>query len=191
MAGTSIVKATSARHGVKFVMRLHVQMLNPSQLKCQTSSSDMGRPDEKLAHHLEHRLQDIFRIFSVLMTWLVFWSAEVICRCRIGAKVRTSYENMSGRNGLQPIAIVVERVMFKFITDKNSRRKMESDWDHGYLLGVNPGTTEYLTGTSDDVYSCATMRRLEEDKAFDTAVIKEVDMHYRDYVIQGRQVISS
>ena len=29
------------------------------------------------------------------------------------------------------------------------------------------------------------MRRLEEDKAFDTAVIKELDMHYRDYVIQG------
>ena len=62
---------------------------------------------------------------------------------------------------------------------------MESDWDHSYLLGGNPGTTEYLIGTGDDVYSCATMRRLEEDKAFDTAVIKEIDMHYRDYVIQG------
>ena len=50
---------------------------------------------------------------------------------------------------------------------------------------MNPGTTEYLVGTSDDVYRCAIMRRLEEDKAFDTAVIKELDMHYRDYVIQG------
>ena len=29
------------------------------------------------------------------------------------------------------------------------------------------------------------MRRLEEDKASDTAVIKELDMHYRGYVIQG------
>ena len=29
------------------------------------------------------------------------------------------------------------------------------------------------------------MKRLDEDKAFDTAVIKELDMHYRDYVIQG------
>ena len=62
---------------------------------------------------------------------------------------------------------------------------MESEWAHGYFLGVNPGTTEYLTRTSDDVYSCATMRRLEEDRAFDTAVIKELDMHYQDYVIQG------
>ena len=75
--------------------------------------------------------------------------------------------------------------MFKFTTDKNNRRKMESEWDHGYFLGVNPGTTEYLIGFSVDVYSCATMRRLEEDKAFDAAVIKELDMHYRDYVIQG------
>ena len=75
--------------------------------------------------------------------------------------------------------------MFKFTTDRNNRRKMESELDHGYFLGVNPGAIEYLIGTGDDVYSCATMRRLEEDKALDTAVIKELNMHYRDYVIQG------
>ena len=75
--------------------------------------------------------------------------------------------------------------MFNFATDKNNRRKMESEWDHGYFLRESPGSTEYFIGTSDDVYSCATMRRLEEDKAFDTAVVKELDMHYGDYVIQG------
>ena len=57
---------------------------------------------------------------------------------------------------------------------------MESEWGHGYFLGVSPGTTEYLIGTSADVYSRATMRRLEEDKAFDTAVIKELDIRGRD-----------
>ena len=79
-----------------------------------------------MRHHLEHRLQHKIPIFSALMTWLVSWSAEVICRYRIQANGRTSYENITGHKGLQPIAIFGERVMFKFTTDKNNRRKMES-----------------------------------------------------------------
>ena len=38
-----------------------------------------------MRHHLEHRLQHKIPIFSALMTWLVSWSAEVICRYRIQA----------------------------------------------------------------------------------------------------------
>ena len=52
-------------------------------------------------------------------------------------------------------------------------------------MGVNPGTTEYLTGNHDDVYSCSTMKKMEEDKAFDASIIKEIDMRYSDYVTQG------
>ena len=98
---------------------------------------------------------------------------------------RTTYENVTGHKGLQPIAIFGERIMFKFTTDKNHRRKVESEWDHWFFLGVNPGTTEYLIGCGDDVYSCATIRRLEEGKAFDPSVIKETKMRYRDYVLEG------
>ena len=49
----------------------------------------------------------------------------------------------------------------------------------------SPSTTEYLIGTHDDVFSCATMSRLQEDKEFGASIIKEIDMRYRDYVIQG------
>ena len=52
-------------------------------------------------------------------------------------------------------------------------------------MGVNPGTTEYLIGSHDDVFSCATMRRLQKDKAFDLSIIKEIDMSFSDYVSQG------
>ena len=90
--------------------------------------------------------------------------------------------------GLQPIAIFGGTVMFKFATDKKKRKKMESDWSYGYFLGVNPGTTEYLIGNHDDVYPCSTMRRLEEDKAFDASIIKEIDMRYSDYAIQGARL---
>ena len=62
---------------------------------------------------------------------------------------------------------------------------MESDWIYGCFLGVNPRTTEYLIGNHDDVYSCSTMRRMEEDKASDASAIKEIDMMYSDYMIQG------
>ena len=54
-----------------------------------------------------------------------------------------------------------------------------------FFLGVNPSTIEYFIGTHDDVYSCSTMRRLQEEKAFDPSIIKEIDMRYSDYVIQG------
>ena len=56
---------------------------------------------------------------------------------------------------------------------------MESDWSYGYFFGVNPATTEYLIGNHDDVDSCCTMRRLEEDKAFDTSLVKEIDMRFK------------
>ena len=119
-----------------------------------------------MRHHREHRLQHKIPIWSSLMMWLVAWAAEVICRYRI------SYENDTGHKGLQPIAIFGERIMSKSTTDKNHRRKMESEWDHGYFLGINPGTTEYLIACGDDVYSCATIRRLEKGKTFNPTVIK-------------------
>ena len=97
-----------------------------------------------MRHHLEHRLQHTNPIHSALKTWLVAWAANVICRYRIQANGRTSYDNVTGHKGLRPIAISGEHVMFKFTTEKNNRRKIESNWDHGYFLGVNPGTTEYL-----------------------------------------------
>ena len=75
--------------------------------------------------------------------------------------------------------------------DKNKWRKLESDWEYGYLLAVNPSTTEYLIGSDDDMFSCATIRRLQDDKAFDTSVIREMAMRYRDYIIEGARSFPS
>ena len=123
------------------------------------------------------------------MTWLVAWAANVICRHKIQSNGRTSYENVTGHKGLRPIAILGERIMFESTTDKNNGKKMESNWDHGFFLGVNSGTTEYIVGSGDDVYWCATIRRLEEDKAFDPSIIKESKMRYRDYILEGARSI--
>ena len=82
-----------------------------------------------MRHRLEFMIQHKIPNRSVLMTWLVSWSANVICRYRIQANGRVSYDNVTGHKGLQPIAILGENVLFKFTTDKNRRRKMESDWE--------------------------------------------------------------
>ena len=119
------------------------------------------------------------------MTWLVACAAEVICRYKIQSHGRTIYENVTGHKGLQPIAIFGEFIIFNFAADKNNRKKMESEWYHGFFLGVNPGSTEYLVGFGDDVYSCATIRRVEEDNAVDPSVIKVTKMRYWDYILQG------
>ena len=65
-----------------------------------------------IRHHLEHRLQHKIPVWSALMTWLVAWAAEVICRYKIQSNVGTSYENVTGHKGLQPIAIFGEHIMF-------------------------------------------------------------------------------
>ena len=43
-----------------------------------------------MRHHLEHRLQHKIPVWSSLMTWLVAWAAEVICRYRLQSNGRTS-----------------------------------------------------------------------------------------------------
>ena len=74
--------------------------------------------------------------------------------------------------------------MIKITTEKNNRKKLESGWDHGFFVGMNPCITDFFL-SGDDFYSCATIRRLKEDKAFDASVITETNMKYRDYILEG------
>ena len=84
-----------------------------------------------MRHHMIFKTQHKIQIHSPLMPWLVAWAADAICRYRVQENGRASYGNVTGHKGLQPIAIFGEKVMFKFTTDKNKRKKMESDWGYG------------------------------------------------------------
>lgn len=97
-----------------------------------------------LRHHLESRIKAKVDKESAIMTWLVAWGADVLTRYKVQSTGRTSYEHTTGHQGLQPIAAFGEKVMLKYTTDKNKRTKMESEWDMGYFVGINPKTTEYL-----------------------------------------------
>ena len=68
---------------------------------------------------------------------------------------------------------------------KSSRDKTQTDWHTGYFFGINSGTTEYIIGKDDGVFSCATIRRLPDDDAFDPAIINDIKVRYKDYMIEG------
>ena len=52
-------------------------------------------------------------------------------------------------------------------------------------MGINPGTTEYIIGKDDGVFSCATIRRLPDENAFDPAIIDDIKVRYHEYVMEG------
>ena len=86
---------------------------------------------------------------SSLMSWLTVWAADVLTRYRVQTYGKTSYEFTTGHKGAQPIVMFGKKVMFRHTPSKSSRDKMHTDWDTGYLVGINPGTTEYLIGKGD------------------------------------------
>ena len=88
---------------------------------------------------------------------------------------------ISGHKGLQAIAALSEKVMFKHTTDKAKRNKMESEWDSGYFVGINSRTTEYLIVSGGNVFSTTTIRRMADDKAFDPNIVENVKVHHREY----------
>ena len=138
-----------------------------------------------LRHHLESRLKVKVPRTSALMTWLVAWTADVINRYKIRSSGRISYEHITGHRGLQAITAFGEKVMFKYITERTGRNKMETDWDIGYFIGINSRTTEYLIAKGSGVFSTTTIRRHQDDKAYDPEIVKEVTILHRDYVMHG------
>ena len=119
------------------------------------------------------------------MSWLVSWAADVIFRYKVHSTGRTSYEWITGHRCNQPVAGFGEKVNFKFTTDKNNRNKMNSEWSTGYFVGINGKTTEYLIATADGVFSCAAIRRLPDEEAYNPECINIVKVTFREYVLGG------
>ena len=84
----------------------------------------------------------------------------------------------------QAIAACVENVLFKY-TDHNKRKQNMTGWDTGSFVGVNSGTNEYPISKVTGIFSSATVRRHQGDKAYDPRIVQEATASYRDYVIEG------
>ena len=119
------------------------------------------------------------------MTWLVAWSADVINRYKIRSSGRTSYDHIAGHKRVQAIAAFGEKVMLKCTTDKIKRDKMETEWDTGYVIGINTRTAEYLIAKGSGLFSTTTIRQDQDDKAYDPEIVKKVTILHRDCVMHG------
>ena len=86
---------------------------------------------------------------------------------------------------MQAITAFGEKIMFKYTTDRTRRNKMETEWDNGYVIGINSCTTEYWIAKGSGVLSTTTIRRHQDDKAYDPDIVKEVTILHRDYVMHG------
>ena len=138
-----------------------------------------------LRHHLESRLRMKVPRTSALMTWLVAWSADVINRYKIRSSGRTSYEHITGHRGLQAITAFGEKVMFKYTTDKTKWNKMETEWGTGYFIGINSRTTVYFIAEGSGIFWTTSIRRHQDDKAYDPEIVKDVTILHGDYTMHG------
>ena len=62
---------------------------------------------------------------------------------------------------------------------------MNTEWSTGYFIGIIGKTIEYVVATADGVFSCATIRRLPDDEAYDPERINIAKVTYRVSVLGG------
>ena len=120
-----------------------------------------------------------------MISWFATWSAVLISRYKVHAAGRTSHAWITGHRCDQPIAGFAKHIHFKFTTNKNHQDKMNTEWSTGFFISINGRTTESLVATQEDFFSCATIRRLPDDVAYDPACIDIVKVTYREYVLEG------
>ena len=134
---------------------------------------------------LEDRLDCKIMKGSPIMSWLINYASDVLCRYKIHDNGRTNYEMVTGHRFRQPTCGFAEKVHYKITTDKTHKSKMETDWGIGYYLSSNSRTLEHLIGTVHGIVKVDTFKRMPDDIAFDKACIDIISVGYREYVLKG------
>ena len=134
---------------------------------------------------LEDRLKCKVPKGSPLMSWMINFAGDVLCRYKVHSNGRTNYEMVTGHRFKQPVCGFAEKIHFKVTADKSHRSKMETDWGIGYYLGTNGRTLEYLVGTEQGIIKCDTIKRMPDDVAYDKECLEIVKTGYREFVLKG------
>ena len=136
-------------------------------------------------HQLEARLGTTIRKGSAMMSWLVAFTSEVLSKFKVHVNRRTTYEMTTGHRFKHSVYGFGVKVHFKMASEKTRRNKVDTEWDTGCFLGCSPRTTECLVGNASGVMSCITMRRLQDDLAYDAQCLQEIEIGYGEYVCKG------
>ena len=82
----------------------------------------------------------------------------------------TPYQRIKGKPWTIALPAFGECVEYK----KRTRHKLEDRWDTGIYLGVKHDTTERIVGTSTGCYVVQSIRRVPEDRRYDSQLLANV-----------------
>ena len=131
------------------------------------------------------KLKRRIEVDSVLFSWLIPFTTEVINKFKIGPDGRTAYERITEHKCRHFMIGFLEVVDFILEVNKNERHKADSHVMKGVFLGYVWRSTEYLVGTKDGIYKCRTVRRRAEDIAYDPDCADFLKVSYNEYVLDG------
>ena len=93
----------------------------------------------------------------VMFGWLVVWTAETLLKYRIRKDGSTACETMAGHRFSNHAVSFDERVQFKMATDKNDRRKGQTEWNTSICIGVITSSIEFTVMDEHGLCKCTRM----------------------------------
>ena len=103
----------------------------------------------------------------------------------MGSDGRTAYERITSHVCKVAQIGFAETVDFKVETDKNDRRKADSEFAEGVFLGYAWRSTEYLVAVGDHIYQCRTVKRRADEIAYNHSLIENLNVRFEDFVLKG------
>ena len=122
---------------------------------------------------------------NVLFGWLVVWTSQILLKYRIRKDGRTSYEAMTKHRCNHQAVAFCEKVPFKLATDKNNRRKANSDWMDGVLVGVITRSTEFIIMNEHGLYKCTRIQKAPNNIAYNSSCVDFAKYTYEQYISAG------
>ena len=139
-----------------------------------------------LRHNLEGRLGTKLENKSVLIEWLIVWTADILTKYAIHPNGRTSYEMYSQHACKHMVLGFGEKVNFQYKVQHSERDALSNSKSGvGYFIGIVNRNTSYLISTLEGIVAVSTIGRLSDDLCYDRACLTEVTIKYSDYVHGG------
>ena len=111
---------------------------------------------------------------SIVLQWLVKWSAGSLNTYHVGADGRTAWERIRGRKCNQAICEFGEIVLYKELSEKKLKGDLKPRYKDGVWLGLREGTEECYIGTEEGVVRAWAARRLSNDLRWSKIVVDKI-----------------